>query len=1389
MKKQTIVWTALPKGNDGPLAAGSELHLSVFLSPRLWNSDQNVTSMQLSAFQDFLDWPDAVAGATFKVEFDNGPTLDAVPENVNLRSDLWKALFKSDTTVKPFAFEDMTGAQILTFPAATIYDTIKRVFQRAATDDTYGAGKDLPGRVVLASDPDLNDIARPMRPLEPYEPTDLDRGPVVIGEPKKTKPGKWCCWGCLLLPFLLIRKLLKWLGIIATLPMAAFNRPRRTLHPNGAGGGGGVNPQYAAFEQLQTYLEPHRVESVPLPTQSEVEEEYDFHSMIAALGDFPNLMRYLGVVVDLKVTLDANLPPASGTVKVTPTMNLQMVTAHNSPRTHYELGDQRFVTQPRPTNPEINEGLLRLNDTNRFRVMQMDTAGEGTKLANTATNLVAVEALGTASPNTPEEAGLPAMRTSGISIVKPEFGLQLQQLFVNSYALNLALAAQDGSLTPPPESGEAPPVPKDDLYAEDIVRGYRIDAFDDQSNKWHSLCQRVGVYHFLDAPDAPGNEITLQDEEDEGFVQMGVTEPLGEDEGEERQLRTHESLFTWDGWSLSAPRPGKTLMDDAAHSPGTVENEAKTQFEMEISFKAKAKSLSRLRFGYNYRLRARVVDLAGNSHFVPGDAAFDDVQTETTQNFMFRRFEPVSPPALMQREASVEGESLERLVVRSEFDQLAAEGDPERNSERHVIPPKTSQLMVERHGLFDGPAGQMLSDQAAFQLASREAGTLTDEVDFNTMDLVQMAGIQNIGTADQPMWLQTNKDYVLSYLPDPLARGVLLLGLPGMANFEEIIEPDGQIVNKIPFEGNWPDATPFRLHLFGIEKDTPANPPAWDAANKVLTVQIPQGETKLVRFSSYFHAEDLEKKALWEWTEEAAPPNLNELRQQTIAGRNWLHLPFREILLIHAVQQPLKIPNINKLTTNTADPGEPDRPLGETMEFLQGEVQVDAKSTGKLDLRAKWEDPIDDLNEPAFVLQPHDMHVGEIQVHDPADDLVEVDSLPHALGDTKYHRVAYSFTATTRYREFFPSAITADPNNLIRPTVAEMGTPPADVARVELDVYNAARPDAPKLVYALPTFHWSEETANEKITRIRRSGGVRVYMERPWFSSGAGELLGVVLAPVAFNVDDEVAETLKKYTSEWGMDPIWPASRTAPLEANNFHNPASQGMDLSLDELPGASVQVLGYEPGYDVDRKLWYCDILIDPDKAYFPFVRLALVRYQPISIEHAHLSRVALADFIQVVPHRELSYDLSQLSAAAPQINIEVKGPSYFYREHEQQGTPVIMAALQRRQYAGMQDELGWEAVPGSSVILDTEFRSKEETIWKGTIDAPTPQPDPLRIIVAEIELFRSADESINLDKVMATLTHSLTHTTEDRDGMVIIPDLPEGLRVSFFDAIVTP
>ncbi|MBA2556844.1 MAG: hypothetical protein H0V12_05780, partial [Chloroflexi bacterium] len=819
------------------------------------------------------------------------------------------------------------------------------------------------------------------------------------------------------------------------------------------------------------------------------------------------------------------------------------------PGTHYQLEDDTFFARPRPVDPEISRGLLRLDDASRFRVVQVDVAGGGIKLQNTATNVLGLRVLNQEPANAPDESGLPALQTAGLSIVRPGRAALLRERFVRSYALNRALAALDLSPLPPPASGDPAPPADDELFAEDVVRGYRVDVWDDRSGAWHSLCQRVGDYLFTE-PEGGGVPIALLDQEDEAFVQMGSTEPLSE--GTTRVLRAHESLFTWDGWSLAAPRPGHAILPD--HSTGDIHNPAVTPFKMEATFHALPGSLPRLRFGYRYRLRARVADLAGNSVFTPADNEFQVDSAEITELQPFRRFEPVGPPPVMLREVPKEGESLERITVRSAVDDAAA-AITATSSERHLAPPKTAQLTAERHHRFDGTP-DMLRDAAGYDLASREAGSLTHRVDLVTGDHEPIPGVTEVDDPAQrrTYWLQTNDSFDVPYLPDPLARGVLLLGLPGMATPHEIV--DG--VNRIAYDGAWPDLRPLRLRVQGLPAGDAPAAPQWDAGTRLLTVQLAQGQRAEVRISSYFHAADLEDLGVWGWTEEAAPADLDDLRTTAIDGRNWLHLPFRELELVHAVQQPLAIPEITQIAV------EPSRQVGETTVSLAGTLQVDGASTGKVDLRADWADPLDDptdpTNDPAVDVSEQSMLVDELTLPDREDDtptfqtLLQAMDRPHqrvrhAFGDTRYHRVSYTPIASSRFREHFPPAITADPDNLVRPMAGE-----AEVQTV-LDIPNAARPNAPRPLEIFPTFHWSEEEQAGVRTRTRRGGGLRIYMERPWYSSGAGELLGLVMRPAQTAPGSEAAETLRKFTSEWGMDPIWQAEQMAPLRTQDLIDP------------------------------------------------------------------------------------------------------------------------------------------------------------------------------------------------------------------------------------------
>jgi hypothetical protein len=103
------------------------------------------------------------------------------------------------------------------------------------------------------------------------------------------------------------------------------------------------------------------------------------------------------------------------------------------------------------------------------------------------------------------------------------------------------------------------------------------------------------------------------------------------------------------------------------------------------------------------------------------------------------------------------------------------------------------------------------------------------------------------------------------------------------------------------------------------------------------------------------------------------------------------------------------------------------------------------------------------------------------------------------------------------------------------------------------------------------------------------------------------------------------------------VDPIWKAGGlTQP-------SPALSDFQGYLEKRPGcplvessASVDVVGYEVHYESARQLSYSDVQILPQHAYFPFVRLALVRFQPNSVPGAHISAVVMSDFSQIAPTR---------------------------------------------------------------------------------------------------------------------------------------------------------
>jgi hypothetical protein len=1218
---QSIVWTTLPCGRITLPNGGKALRVSVYVSPRLTPTAQEV----LKPFEMFRDWPKVAAALRLKLVFDGGGGGELVPVfgEDPPDSDLWKRLFDADTFVRGHQFTDLKNEVIRSFPVADVLSFVQQTYATTATNH----GTEFPGHGDHDDTP-LTHLKQELGPLS--NPQLRDRlGMIVDSQLKETK----------------------------VFP------PNSTIFPS--------KTQAAFFQAGRFYSRPKRPGSNPYREQPDpafvatpvAKPEFDFHQALAAFADYPKLMRRLGLVLDYAWVETAAMPSA-GRVRI----EVQWGDPHVVPAWHqadlpgwteYALDATNFRARAvAGLNSELTRGQLDLRlaaDTNPdeqkspYLVAQVDVDGSALKTLHTAGTLVRIDNPDVKNYRTPQRSDLPALRTSGLSLYKRNRALGTHAQLIRASALQAAF------------TGATRPI----YFADDLLRGYRIDVWDDVSQDWHPLCLRNGEYRFT----RRGNlELKLRDE---GYVKLSSA-TRGED-GTPKDLYLHERLASFDGWSLVASRPGKTLAADPTEAePVPPPETAATEFGLSTHFVPPRGTVPRLRYGRNYRLRVRLVDIAGNS--IEFKEAGD---VYASRDFLFTRFEPVPSPALQLRARVTEGESLEHLVIRSDYDRtttayaadaavndaleavrdrLALEGAARAGyayadaNERHVAPPKISQLEAETHGKFDDYIGPGNDHAKGFRLALRESGTFLSKTIVNLatgaeepipgidLEVIPPFGEEPTDLDDpsrkpgDPLKqgeyvLHKEAQLVVPYLADPYASGVAFVGLPGVPAGEPYI---------VAFDGSWPDVKPFRIRL--VERPGVMNQcaeifagtgePQWDAGQRVLTIFQPKGVMSEVRYSSVLPNEDAAKNmGLWKWTKQHGGLT-DDTKKAILSGRHWMFTPWRTMTLVHAVQHPLCPPTIKIWAAS--------RNIADTFADLRGHWYLSIKSTAKILVQAAWQEPLDDVAQPTWQILDRSGNVAEVKMETSYSDELDVPASPnaflrtkpplrHEFGDTKHRMVRYRLKGTTRFREYFPIEITHED-----PAITRTGP------EFEISVPSSARPAAAQPLYALPTFKWEETVLpNNGLVRTRRGNGVRVYLERPWWSSGESERLGVVFRP------GPVADPDKPYVTQWGLDPVFDSS--APVAGptlSAFPLASDTRSNVSLEEKGDGSdvYSVAGHKVEYDAERKLWFSDIVVYAGASYFPFIRFALARFQPFSIEDCHLSRVVLMDFVQLVPDRTL-------------------------------------------------------------------------------------------------------------------------------------------------------
>jgi hypothetical protein len=350
----------------------------------------------------------------------------------------------------------------------------------------------------------------------------------------------------------------------------------------------------------------------------------------------------------------------------------------------------------------------------------------------------------------------------------------------------------------------------------------------------------------------------------------------------------------------------------------------------------------------------------------------------------------------------------------------------------------------------------------------------------------------------------------------------------------------------------------------------------------------------------------------------------------------------------------------------------------------------------------------------------------------------------HQFNDTRHHVVTYTAVATSRYREYFPPDQNLDFTRESKPVV--------------VDVPASARPAAPSVQYVIPTFGWQRETSTNVKRSVRFGGGLRLYLERPWHSSGVGELLGVTLWDwQSGTLDDAAREKWKNFITQWGQDPIWQTHGTSDYPGiSNFPDAVESESSLSLEERTplapskqAGRVDVVGFPVHFDKARKLWYCDLTLNLyDPSYSPFVRLALVRYQPNALADAKLSRVVLADFVQLTPDRSAVVSADPYQPRRLRVTISgvtPRGPAPAVGE-PRPPQPVkqptqITARVQQRQ-PDLDSDLAWEDVPTTVAQVKADYDGKalgnaDLALWTGTVQfTQSPEPNRYRLVIEERE-----------------------------------------------------
>lgn len=965
-------------------------------------------------------------------------------------------------------------------------------------------------------------------------------------------------------------------------------------------------------------------------------------------------------------------------------------------------------------------------------------------------------------------------------------------------------------------SGGAPADPGP-LHAEDLMLGIRVD-IQHGTRPWRSLCARQSKYQigFIDSPDKnlewqPDPNRAIEVAADEGFVTFAATHSSLDDDTTQTQI--HQALFTWTGWSLAVPKPKGF---QSVNPPPKNGDDCQSQVPLKISPNftlPPATLLPALRFNDAYKVRCRVVDLAGNS--LP--CSDSDTVHSASLNPVFSRHEPIRAPQILLTEpidrAKSPGENIDHLIARDGEEVASRMLVPPRESlrlaELHGVITKKNPLpesAFTSQNLM--PDGSFPSVQDAY-----ERGWISDEIDPSDCTHNQDAIFTKRGDAFEainPFYPDPLAHYirVKPFLVSDDPTRSRPLGEPFYIVIDPLDNWPNFLATVVDLNAHPDEETPT------VDFDNDERPPS-------ITVNLPRGYTVVLQISSAAHGVPAKPRrtdgsksvALHQFykTRTHALANMpsqrrlaydvighdvasvqarHDMLSSLVVDRNSQKTgndvlddpnsyvdgdlpqmtPARTLTFVHATRRPLAAPDFGP--KGSAGDLRVIRARGECKAALYAGVSAHWLSTSKVTCHAEWQDLVDDIKaaapgraskptkDVAFAITASDTENAPPDFNGSVYLRMLKSGIAHAFTDTRAHDVTYTLSAATRFRGYFPGPAPVPPRNPPAPPPDESAysLPKPDEHNLsvrKLTVLSSVRPPALKIAYIVPAFCWRD--TYDKKSRTWFSGRdvlLRAYFERPFYVSGDLEGVGVVFAAPGLSDEDKT----QPFISRWGSDPVRPITQpilSSALTDKNLCRIDEPAEACLLAE--GGIAMTKPFAVQFARDRKLWFADIPINTMGAFAPFVRLALVRWQPQALcgpldpvpampvdpnYDARISPVVFADFIQISPNRWVSVQRRSDS----EYVVTVSG---VFPPPENEANPAITLALYSRWYATGQDT-GWRLVDSETrfTYIPASTNSDEPhsaiSSWIGTLKLKHSASNrKYRVLLRENEWYSNAKE----------------------------------------------